>query len=237
MAYTLVIGTRTWSSWSLRPYLALRATGQPFETVLIPLRVTQHPTSREQILVHSPAGKVPALKIEEGGRTTTVWDSLAIIETLAERHPEAGLLPTDAQARALARSYAAEMHSGFPDLREQLSMEFARRLELPELREATRQQIARILEAWTQALAQYGSDGGFLFGHFSIADCMYAPVVSRFETYGVAVPPQIAAYMKLVMGLEAMADWRKAAEAEVLSGLGLLKDLPTQERGSLPISR
>ena len=226
MSYTLVIGTRNWSSWSLRPYIALRATGQNFETVLVPLRVTQSPTSREQILAHSPAGKVPVLKIEEGGKTITVWDSLAIIETLAERHPEAGLLPADDEARAVARSYAAEMHSGFPDLREQLSMEFARRLDLPELREATRQQIARILEAWSWALARYGAEGGFLFGRLSIADCMYAPVVSRFDTYGVAVPPRIAAYMERMLGLDAMVDWRKGAEAEVLAGLGLMKELP-----------
>ncbi len=131
MAYTLVIGTRTWSSWSLRPYVALRACRQPFDTVLVKLREAQSPTTRESILPHSPAGKVPVLKIEEDGKTITVWDSLAIIETLAERHPEAGLVPQDAAARARARSYGAEIHSGFPDPRDQLGMEFARRLPPP----------------------------------------------------------------------------------------------------------
>ena len=104
--YTLIVGTRNWSSWSLRPYVALKATGAPFETIDIRLRQTDAPTTREQILKHSPAGKVPVLKIEEGGKTLTVWDSLAICETLAERHPEAGLWPKDAAARAIARAYA-----------------------------------------------------------------------------------------------------------------------------------
>jgi glutathione S-transferase len=224
MAYTLVIGTRNWSSWSLRPYLALRATGAPFQTVPIALRVSESPTSRERILAHSPAGKVPVLKIEEAGETLTVWDSLAIIETLAERHPEAGLLPADARARALARAYAAEMHAGFPDLRAQLSMEFARRLPLPALRPETSEQIARILQAWTRALERHGLDGGFLFGRFSIADCMYAPVVSRFDTYGVAVPEPVRRYMDRVWALPAMQEWKRGAEEEVAAGLGRYGD-------------
>jgi glutathione S-transferase len=161
---------------------------------------------------------VPVLKIDENGRTLTLWESLAIVETLAERHPEAGLLPADQEARALARCYAAEMHSGFPDLREQLSMDFARRLVLPKLREATKQQIDRIREAWSEALARYGQQGGFLFGRLSIADCMYAPVVSRFDTYGVAVPPDLRAYMERVLALPAMAEWRKGAEEEIAAG-------------------
>ena len=222
--YTLVIGTRNWSSWSLRPYIALRATGQPFETVPVRLRVTSHPTTRETILPHSPSGKVPVLKIEEGSKTQAVWDSLAIIETLAERHPEAGLLPADAGARALARSYAAEMHSGFPDVRDQLGMEFARSLPLPELRDATKDQVARIIDAWTGALEQHGMDGGFLFGRFSIADCMYAPVVSRFTTYGVAVPDIVKAYMDRIWALPAMQEWKRGAEEEVAAGLGSYND-------------
>src|SRR5689334_18692440 len=116
--YTLIVGTRNWSSWSLRPYVALKATGAPFEVIDIRLRQTEAPTTREQILHYSPAGKVPVLKIGEGAETQTVWDSLAICETLAERHPEAGLWPKDAGTRATARSYASEMHSGFPDVRD-----------------------------------------------------------------------------------------------------------------------
>ena len=151
--YTLIAGTRNWSSWSLRPYVALKATGAPFEIVDIRLRQTDAPTTREQILKYSPAGKVPALKIDEGGKVLTVWDSLAICETLAERHPEANLWPKDAAVRATARSYACEMHSGFPDVRDQLTMDFARKKETPELRPETKVQIGRILSAWESALA------------------------------------------------------------------------------------
>ncbi len=218
MAYTLILGTKNWSSWSLRPYLAMRATGAPFEEIGIRLRHSESPTTREQILKHSPAGRVPVLKIEENGRTTTVWDSLAICETLAERHPEAKLWPDDAGRRALARSYAAEMHAGFPDLREQLTMEFARTLPSPGLSDASKAQIARVIEAWTLALNEHGG-GGFLFGGFSIADCMYAPVVSRFLTYSIALPPSVAAYCERMMALPAMQDWGRAAKAEVDAGL------------------
>jgi glutathione S-transferase len=215
--YTLIVGTRSWSSWSLRPYVALRATGVGFDTVDIRLRRKEAPTTCEQILSYSPAGKVPVLKIEENGKALTVWDSLAICETIAERHPEARLWPADAAARAVARSYAAEMHSGFPDVRDQLSMDFARKKPLPELREDTRKQIARILEAWQGALATYKGD--FLFGALSIADCMYAPVVSRFETFGVDVPTPVRAYMDRVLALPAMQEWRAVCEKEIEDGL------------------
>lgn len=216
--YTLIVGTRSWSSWSLRPYVALKATGAPFEIVDIRLRQTEHhPTTKEQILKHSPAGKVPILKIEEGGNTLTVWDSLAICEVLAERHPQAGLWPKDGAARAIARSYACEMHSGFPDVRDQLTMEFARRKDLPELRPETKTQIERILSAWETALVTY--KGAYLFGNLSVADCMYAPVVSRFLTYGVETSGRVKDYMERVMALPAMQEWRKAAQAEVDAGL------------------
>jgi glutathione S-transferase len=215
--YTLVLGTRSWSSWSLRPYVALRAAGQRFETIDIRLRQTEAPTTREQILKHSPAGKVPVLKIEENGKTLTVWDSLAICETIADRHPEAGLWPEARDARAIARSYSCEMHSGFPDVRDQLSMEFTRKLPLPELRENTQIQVARIIAAWEDALATYKGD--FLFGRFSVADCMYAPVVSRFETYGVDVPSSVRAYMDRILALPAMQEWKAAAQKEIEAGL------------------
>jgi glutathione S-transferase len=161
---------------------------------------------------------VPILKIAENGRTRTVWDSLAICETLAERHPEAGLWPEDAGLRALARSYAAEMHSGFAAMRESLTMEFARRLPTPALSAAVEKDIARVIAAWSEALSA-GRQGGFLFGRFSIADCMYAPVASRFLTYGIAVPAQIEAYCARLMELPAMQDWAKAAKAEVEAGI------------------
>lgn len=216
--YTLVVGTKNWSSWSLRPYLALRATGTPFEEVIIQLRRTDNPSTKEEIRKHSPAGRVPVLTIEENGKTTTVWDSLAICETLAERHPEAGLWPTDASKRAVARSYSAEMHSGFADLRDQLPMDFARRVATPPLRDATKEQIARILNAWETAFMAQGKDGGFLFGQFSVADCMYGPVVSRFVTYGVEMPDASRRYAERMMALPAMKDWGAAAKAEVDAG-------------------
>ncbi|HEX3654109.1 MAG TPA: glutathione S-transferase [Rhizomicrobium sp.] len=214
--YTLIVGTKEWSSWSLRPYLALRAIGAPFQEEVIQLR---RGSTSEDVQRHSPSGRVPLLKIAENGREHLIWDSLAICETLAERHPEAKLWPDDPFVRAVARSYAAEMHSGFQDLREQLSMEFVRRLPIPELREATKAQIARIVAMWTQALEYYGPAGGFLFGRFSIADCMYAPVVSRFRTYGVPVPAIVQAYCDRVWSLPGMQDWAKAAQQEVDSGL------------------
>ncbi len=208
--YTLIVGTRNWSSWSLRPYLALRHVGVPFTEELVRLRAD---TTSPEILKFSPAGRVPILTIGE----TIVWDSLAICETLSDLHPEALLWPQDAMLRAEARAHAAEMHSGFADVRDQLSMDFVRRLPLPALRDATKAQIARILEAWEGALGRHAGD--FLFGAFSIADCMYAPVVSRFATYGVTVPPRSRAYMETVMALPAMRDWEKAARAEVDAGL------------------
>jgi glutathione S-transferase len=215
--YTLVVGTKNWSSWSLRPYLALRATNAPFEEIVIQLRHHESPSTKEQIEKYSPAGRVPVLKIEENGKTTTVWDSLAICETLAERHPDAHLWPSDPATRAIARSYASEMHSGFPDMREQLSMDFARRVAMPAIRENTKDQVARVIASWEAALKNSG--GEFLFGGFSIADCMYGPVVSRFVTYGIDLPPASRAYCERVMALPAMKDWGLASKEEAEAGL------------------
>ena len=219
MTYTLIVGTKSWSSWSLRPYLALAATGQPFREVLIQLRADQHNSTRDTIRKFSGAGRVPVLQIEDAGKTVTVWDSLAICETIAERHPDARLWPQNWQTRAIARSYAAEMHSGFPDLRDQLSMNFAKTLPLPELRPQTKDQIERILSSWETALAAHGKDGGYLFGGFSIADCMYAPVVSRFTTFGVDVSKPVKDYMTRIWALPAMQAWMTAAKQELEDGV------------------
>lgn len=212
-AYTLVIGNKNLSSWSLRPWLALKATGAPFEEIVVRL---DQPETRASIKTHSPAGKVPILKISEGGKTAIVWDSLAICETLAERHPDAKLWPEDPIVRAKARSYAAEMHSGFPDVRQILPMDFSRKLATPERSEALDTQLARIIAAWSEALSE--NTGGFLFGHFSIADCMYAPVVSRFRTYGIELPPDVSAYCTRMLALPAMKEWAAGAENEVAQG-------------------
>lgn len=211
--YTLIVGTQEWSSWSLRPYMALTATGAKFKLKVIQLR---RPESKAAILKQSPAGKVPVLKF--GGQA--MWDSLAICETLAERHPKAGLWPKDAKLRAKARAYAAEMHSGFPDIRSQLPMAFASRLPLPELKPETQEQIGRVIAAWEDALKKHGGRHGFLFGKFSIADCMYAPVVSRFTTYGVKTPKRVTRYMEKVWALPAMQAWLKAAQKEIAGGVG-----------------
>jgi len=212
--YTLVVGTKDWSSWSLRPYVALRHIGVAFEEDLIQLRRN---STTEEVQKRSPSGRVPLLKIEENGVAWSVWDSLAICETLAERHPDAKLWPDDPRVRAEARAVSAEMHSGFPDVRDQLTMDFARKLPTPELRDATKAQVARILKIWTDALAAHG--GPFLFGGFSIADCMYAPVCSRFRTYGIEMPQAASAYVERIFALPAMIDWGKAAQREVDEGL------------------
>ena len=217
--YRLIVGTKDWSSWSLRAYLALMATGQPFEEGVLQLRKTDADATKNAIRKFSPAGRVPVLEIHEKGEAIAVWDSLAICETLAERHPEAQLWPKDGAARAIARSYAAEMHSGFPDLRDQLSMDFARTLKLPELKPATQNQIARILLSWEEALGRYGGKDGYLFGTFSIADCMYAPVVSRFTTFDVAVSKSVKDYMARIWALPGMQAWLKDSQKEVADGL------------------
>jgi glutathione S-transferase len=214
--YTLILGTKDWSSWSLRPYLALRATGAPFEEIVVPLR---RGDSRDRIVQYSPAGKVPVLRIEEGGKTTTIWDSLAICETLAERHPEARLWPDNPMTRAEARSCAAEMHSSFAAMRSQLSMDFVRRLPTPALDDAAKADVARVIEAWTHALEHHSNQEGFLFGRFSIADAMYAPVVSRFVTYGIDLTPLLRGYVERMFALPAMTDWGKASQAEVDAGI------------------
>lgn len=214
--YRLIVGTKNWSSWSLRPYLALQATGAPFEEITIALRRAE---TRAQIRRLTPSHKVPVLFVNEGEREFAVFDSLAICETLAERHPEAALWPVDPAVRAKARSISAAMHSGFMALRETLPMEFARRLPTPPLSNAVLADIGEITGYWEEALGVRTRQGEFLFGRFSVADCMYAPVVSRFRTYGIALPALLQQYCDLIWGLPAMQDWLVAAEAEVKNGL------------------
>lgn len=219
MPYELVIGTKNWSSWSLRAWLAVKATGVPFTETMIPLR---RPDSSPTIRKLSPSARVPLLLIREAGSQTTVFDSLAICETIAERHPETRLWPDDPDTRAMARSYAAEMHSGFLALRETLHMDFARVLPCPDLTEEVQGQIDRIRSAWQEALqASAGGDdqGGFLFGRFSIADCFYAPVVSRFLTYGIPMDGRVRAYAERMMALPAMQEWHTGATQEIAEGL------------------
>lgn len=216
MAYKLVIGTKNWSSWSLRAWLALKAARITFEESLIELR---RPESAERIKKLSPSARIPVLYIGDGNSESIVFDSLAICETIAERHPEAGLWPDDPEARGLARSYTAEMHSGFLAFREALSMDFARELPAPPIDDTVQQQIRRIQSAWHFALSRYGNEGGFLFGRFSIADCIYAPVVSRFLTYAIPMSDDVKRYATRMMALPTMQEWLAGARQEIEDGL------------------
>jgi glutathione S-transferase len=200
MSLILVIGTKRISSWSLRPWLALKATGAPFEEVEIALR---QPGTKAEILKWSAAGKVPVL-IDDGH---VVWDSLAICEYLAECFPAAGLWPDERSARAAARSVAAEMHAGFPVLRQQCPMDVRLDEALAEPGPELLAEIARVDALWSACRSHFGADGPFLFGRFTIADAMYAPVVTRFHTYHLPLGPVAAAYRDAVLAWPALAEW------------------------------
>jgi glutathione S-transferase len=211
--YTLVIGDKNISSWSLRPWLALKACGIPFAEECIRLR---QPGSKAEILRHSPSGKVPALKT----RTGVVWDSLAILDYLAERHPEHKLWPDTEEARAAARSISAEMHAGFATLRNDMPMDLLGRFPSPPLSAALEADIGRIAAIWRDTRVRFGQGGPFLFGAFTNADAMYAPVATRFRTYGVDLgrfgdDGTGAAYAATILAMPAMAEWTQGAEDEV----------------------
>jgi glutathione S-transferase len=211
--YTLVIGDKTFSSWSLRPWLAMRQAGIPFAEERVRLRL---PESKQAILVHSPSGKVPALKTNG----SVICDSLAILEYLAETHPEAGLWPEQRKARALARSVSAEMHSGFATLRNEMSMDLSATFPKPPITEALAGDIRRIVEIWRGARAAYGKDGPFLFGSFGNADAMFAPVATRFRTYDVDLAAfgddgSAVGYAQTILSLPSFRDWEDEARAEL----------------------
>ena len=198
----LVVGNKNYSSWSLRPWLAMKVLGIPFQEVRIPL---YGEGSKAKILAYSPAGKVPCL-VDGNLR---VWDSLAIMEYLAERHP--GVWPADAALRARARSISAEMHSGFPNLRNHMSMNIRRRHPGKGRTPEVLAEIRRIVEIWSECRKP------FLFGAFCAADAMYAPVVLRFRTYEMELPPVCRAYADAVLALPALQEWIRDAERETES--------------------
>jgi glutathione S-transferase len=204
---TLVIGTKNYSSWSLRPWLALRHAGIPFEEVRIPL---YRADSGPELTKWSPSGLVPALK----HGTLTVWDSLAICEYLHECFPDQNLWPAEPQARAIARSVSAEMHAGFMALRSHMPMNC--RLSFPGkgMSADSRKDIDRVLAIWRQCRTQYGAEGPMLFGGFSIADAMYAPVALRFVTYDVPLDTVAQQYVDAILSLPALQEWLDAARAE-----------------------
>ncbi|UPK32307.1 glutathione S-transferase family protein [Bradyrhizobium sp. 186] len=210
-ALKLAIGNKNYSSWSMRPWLALRANDIPFAETVIPL-YTDNPADKEQILSFSRAGKVPVLIDGD----ITVWDSLAIIEYIAERHPEKKLWPDAAAARAHARSVCAEMHSGFVPLRSECGMNLHRPVRPVALSADALANIARIQEIWRECRARYEAEGPFLFGGFGAADAMYAPVVHRFRTFAIEVEPEARAYMDTMMALPAFQEWTRDGLAETL---------------------
>ena len=208
----LVIGTRRWSTWSLRPWLALKRTGAAFEETVIALRQDEGRTEAA-ILRHSPTGLVPAL--EDGD--LTVWDSLAICEYLAEKFPQAKLWPADPALRALARSAAAEMHSGFQSLRGECPMALEAEPKVTSLSEATQKNVRRIVALWSDLLGRSG--GPFLAGEWSIADAFYTPVATRFRTYGVHLSDYgddgtCGAYATRLLATPEFREWEAAARAE-----------------------
>lgn len=208
-AYKLVIGNKMWSSWSLRPWLLMRHFGLPFTEVAVPLRT---PGTTAAIKAHSPSGKIPAL-IDDG---FTVWDTLAIIEYLADSHPELAIWPPGAKARAIARAISAEMHSGFMPLRQNCPMDIHARGLAPADPNAIAADVTRIVEIWRTCRTTYGGNGPFLFSDFTAADAMFAPVVSRFQTYDCALSARgddgtAASYMATIAALPAMAEWAHAA--------------------------
>jgi glutathione S-transferase len=206
VALILIIGNKNYSSWSLRSWLTLKQSGLTFEEVRIPLDL---PDTHTRILEYSPSGRVPALRQDN----LTIWESLAICEYIAELVPDRHLWPTDPAARAVARAVSAEMHAGFSNLRAEMPMDcHARRSQAAT--SAVQQDIDRIFVLWQACRQQFGQGGEFLFGEFSIADAMFAPVTSRFVTYDVALTPAAQAYVNAVWGLPAMQEWLSAAEAE-----------------------
>ena len=210
MALKLVIGNKNYSSWSMRPWLALRANNIAFDEIFIPLYTGD--ADKERILSFTHSGKVPALIDGD----VTIWDSLSIIEYVAERFPHARLWPEDRARRAHARSIAAEMHSGFAALRNECGMNLHRPVGAIALSADARANIARIQQIWIECGERYGKLGPFMFGSFGGADAMFAPVVHRFRTYAIEVAPEARYFVDAMMALPAFQEWTKAGVAETL---------------------
>jgi glutathione S-transferase len=204
----LIIGNKNYSSWSLRPWLLLKQLGIPFDEEKLSFN---DPAFKARVRQVSPTGQVPVLVDGD----VAVWDSLAIVEYVAEKLPDRAVWPAAREARARARSVCAEMHAGFPALRSTLGMNCELHLPMPVLDVATRRDVARVCELWADcARFAAGSDGPFLFGAFSAADAYFAPVVRRFVTYDVALPEAARRYVATIDALPAMQEWMTAARAE-----------------------
>ncbi|MEW6436641.1 MAG: glutathione S-transferase family protein [Pseudomonadota bacterium] len=207
MSLTLVLANKAYSSWSLRPFILMRHFAIPFDEIVIGLA---QETTRTDILKYSPSARCPALIDGD----LVVWDSLAIIEYVAETFPDLPVWPRDRAARAVARSLSAEMHSGFQPLRANLPMNMRRAVKRRDLTPEVTADVARIEAAWSDARERFGAGGDFLFGSFCAADAMFAPVVNRLHVYDVPVSAESRAYMDAVMALPAYRDWQTEATAE-----------------------
>lgn len=208
--FKLIIGNRAYSSWSMRGWLACKQSGEEFEELVVPMFDAEWDKRREGDEFAPSLGKVPILWDGE----IVVWDSMAIIDFLADRYGSALYWPEDEAARAVARSMAAEMHSSFSNLRRELPMNVRKSYPSKELSAPVREEIDRILQLWAQARARFGGTGDYLFGDWCAADMMYAPVVTRFITYGVHVPSFAAVYMKNVLSQRDVAEWIDRAQDE-----------------------
>ncbi len=206
----LIIGNRAYSSWSMRGWLACRQSGEQFEELVVPMFGEEWERHREGDEFAPSLGKVPILWDGE----CVVWDSLAIVEFLADRVGRDRFWPEEEAARGMARSMAAEMHSSFGNLRRELPMNVRRTYPPVELTDPVRGEIDRMMELWAQARARFAGKGDFLFGDYCAADIMFAPVVTRFITYGVPVPPFAALYMKAMLSHPDVNDWVDKAQDE-----------------------
>lgn len=206
----LILGNKNYSSWSLRPWIALKHAGVPFEEEVVRLDFDGDGPQNAHLKAHSPAGRVPVLYHGD----LRIWESLAILEYVAELFPEKSLWPDDMQVRARARTAANEMHAGFGALRSELPMNVRRTPSPVACSAAARKDIDRIGELWNTCRSDHGADGPFLFGGFSIADAMYAPVVSRFAVYEISLPGECGQYMDTMLNLPAYQDWKAAAQSE-----------------------
>jgi len=203
----LVIGNRNYSSWSMRPWVALRQVGIPFREIQLWFDEDGHPKGIEH---YSPTGQVPVLLADK----QPVWDSLAICETAAELFPEKRLWPADARARAHARAACAEMHAGFRNLRGAMPMNIRAALPGKGMNSGVERDIQRVAALWSDCRSRYGAGGDLLFGHFTVADAYYAPVAMRFISYAVSLPPAARGYVEAVRNLPAVAEWMAAAKRE-----------------------
>lgn len=202
----LIIGNKNYSSWSMRPWVLLRHFEIPFEEVRVPLFVDGF---EKELAKYSPTLKVPVLIDGD----SSVWDSLAIVEYVSEKYLAGAALPENLQQRAQCRSYCSEMHSGFSAIRNQLPMNCRARRKL-EFSPEVLSECKRVDQLWSEARNKYQSDGDYLFGEFSLADCMYAPMAMRFRTYGVELSTASQVYLELLLSNSAVAQWQGEAEQE-----------------------